>query len=112
MLYKDATFYMGAYYMILIIVRFNMAQFLCMWTKFCGLTRFAPIIAARPLLLHEMGRHVVPSVRAPGEEPRRKLRIPLHILNVLLCLDTAISTQNFLYLGWDDSLPDGESLEL
>ena len=52
------------------------------------------------------------SVRAPGEEGRRRLCIPLYRLNVLLFLDIAVPTQNFLHLNRGGPIPDSESLQL
>ena len=83
-----------------------------MLSCFIGLTRLAPLIIARTFFRHKLDRHIVSSVRAEWEQSRRQLHVPHHILNLLLALDTAISTENFLYLSSGGPLPDCESLEL
>ena len=86
---------------------------LCMrlWTS-RGLERFYPLSTARTHFYHKIGRHLLPSVRAPWEEGKRSLRIPVYLLNVLLALDTAVSTQNFLHRDRGGPIPDSESLQL
>ena len=86
---------------------------LCMrhWTR-RGLERFYPLITARTHFYHKIDRHLLSSVRAPWENGKRSLRIPVYLLNVLLALDTAASTLNFLHCDSGGPIPDCESLQL
>ncbi len=77
------------------VIRRLMALSWRMWL--CGLGRFYPLISAHFQFSHKIDRHLTPSVRAPWEEGRRTLRVPVFPLNSLLALDTVLSTQTFLH---------------